>query len=178
MVYPVIGKKHQQAPHARPGHTPDDVIRLFNARGSQLSKRIPSMLFIPRILLFLSLSLAVSGERIVRFISTDGKEYYGDAILPAGTTDAAKSTSARVIHGDILGDFTVTKQVKVCTINSFVVSSPYPTQKIKKLLAPLPSERVHTVRMVGLNYVAHINETNGTIPGWLHSLSRLELQCF
>jgi 2-keto-4-pentenoate hydratase/2-oxohepta-3-ene-1,7-dioic acid hydratase in catechol pathway len=108
------------------------------------------MLFIPRILLFLSLSLAVSGERIVRFISTDGKEYYGDAILPAGTTDAAKSTSARVIHGDILGDFTVTKQVK----------------KIKKLLAPLPSERVHTVRMVGLNYVAHINETNGTIPGW------------
>ncbi|KAJ6630125.1 hypothetical protein B0H10DRAFT_1775349 [Mycena sp. CBHHK59/15] len=102
------------------------------------------------ILILLGLSLFASGQRFVRFISTDGNEYYGDAVLPANTTDAAQSTSARVIQGDILGEFTITKQVK----------------KIKKLLAPLPSERVRTVRMVGLNYVAHINETNGTIPGW------------
>ncbi|KAF8172784.1 hypothetical protein K438DRAFT_1909060 [Mycena galopus ATCC 62051] len=107
-------------------------------------------MFISRLLTFLSLFLLVSAERFVRFISTDGKEYYGDAILPANSTDAAQSTTARVIQGDILGDFTVTKEIK----------------KIKKLLAPLPSERVHTVRMVGLNYVAHINEVNSTIPGW------------
>ncbi|KAJ7779530.1 hypothetical protein B0H14DRAFT_2962275 [Mycena olivaceomarginata] len=105
-------------------------------------------MFISRLLTFLSLLLLVSAERIVRFISTDGKEYYGDAILPANTTDAAHSTTARVIQGDILGDFTVTKQIK----------------QIKKLLAPLPSERVRTVRMVGLNYVAHINEVNYPIP--------------
>jgi hypothetical protein len=70
-------------------------------------------MFVCRLLAFLSLFLLVSAERIVRFISTDGKEYYGDAILPANTTDAAKSTTARVISGDILGSFTVTKEVKV-----------------------------------------------------------------
>ncbi|KAF8887406.1 hypothetical protein BD779DRAFT_1441029 [Infundibulicybe gibba] len=100
--------------------------------------------------LLISLSLSVNSQRFVRFISSDGKEYYGDAILPSGTVDAAKSRQAHVIQGDILGDFTITKQVK----------------DIKKLLAPLPNERVRTVRCVGLNYVAHINETGQRIPDW------------
>lgn len=64
-------------------------------------------------LFLLALSLVASGQRFVRFISTDNKEYTGDAILPANTTDASKSTRARVINGDILGDFTITNQVKV-----------------------------------------------------------------
>ncbi|KAJ7889946.1 hypothetical protein B0H14DRAFT_2691372 [Mycena olivaceomarginata] len=105
-------------------------------------------MFMSRLLTFLSLLLLVSAERIVRFISTDGKEYYGDAILPANTTDAAHSTTARVIQGDILGDFTVTKQIK----------------QIKKLLAPLPSERVRTVRMVGTK--TQLTRCVATIPGW------------
>ncbi|KAK7055373.1 fumarylacetoacetate hydrolase [Favolaschia claudopus] len=107
-------------------------------------------MFLSRALALLALFSLGNSERLVRFLATDGKEYYGDAILPSGTVDAAKSTSAKVVVGDILGDFKVTNQVK----------------KIKKLLAPLPSERVRTVRMVGLNYVAHINETNSTIPQW------------
>jgi 2-keto-4-pentenoate hydratase/2-oxohepta-3-ene-1,7-dioic acid hydratase in catechol pathway len=94
------------------------------------------------------LPLAVSAQRFVRFISTDNKEYYGDAILPSGTDDASKSTRARVIKGDILNDFTITNEVKT----------------IKKLLAPLPSERVRTVRCVGFNYAAHDQEANITIP--------------
>lgn len=97
-----------------------------------------------------SLALFVNAQRFVRFISTDNREYYGDAILSGGSTDAAQSTRARVIKGDILGDFKITNQVKA----------------IKKLLAPLPSERVRTVRCVGLNYVAHINETGQVIPQW------------
>jgi 2-keto-4-pentenoate hydratase/2-oxohepta-3-ene-1,7-dioic acid hydratase in catechol pathway len=140
-------------------------------------------------LLFLvGFSLVVSAQRFVRFISDDGNEYYGDAILPANTTDAAESTSARVIQGDILGDFNITNQVKVwntCGVYA-VVHADAALQEIKTLLAPLPSERVRTVRCVGFNYVAHINEvrssrifvfrpipneklprqTNGTIPGW------------
>lgn len=59
-----------------------------------------------------ALALAANGERFVRFISDDGKEYYGDAILPAHSIDAAHSTSARVIVGDILGKYEVTKEVK------------------------------------------------------------------
>lgn len=66
-----------------------------------------------RVLLLCALSLAAEAQRFVRFISTDGKEYTGDAILPSNTTDASKSTSARLIQGDILGNFTITKQVMV-----------------------------------------------------------------
>ncbi|KAL0950440.1 hypothetical protein HGRIS_010389 [Hohenbuehelia grisea] len=100
--------------------------------------------------LIFSLSLLCSAQRFVRFISTDNQEYFGDAILPAHSFDAAHSTKARVIDGDILGDFKITNQVK----------------PIKKLLSPLPNERIRTVRCVGLNYVAHIDESNMTIPGW------------
>lgn len=45
----------------------------------------------------LSLSL-VHAQRFVRFISDDGREYTGDAILPKGSTDARFSTSAKVIE--------------------------------------------------------------------------------
>ncbi|KAF9445852.1 fumarylacetoacetate hydrolase [Macrolepiota fuliginosa MF-IS2] len=109
------------------------------------------MKLLSHLLLFLSCCLwSTSAQRFVRFISDDGKEYYGDAILPDGSTDASQSTQARLIQGDILDDFEITDQVK----------------SITKLLSPLPSERVRTVRCVGLNYVAHINETGQVIPGW------------
>ncbi|SJL05877.1 related to bifunctional 4-hydroxyphenylacetate degradation enzyme [Armillaria ostoyae] len=101
-------------------------------------------------LVLTALFLLAGGERIVRFISSDGNIYFGDAILPTNTTDAFFSTRAKVIQGDILGNFTVTREIK----------------DIKKLLAPLPSDRVRTVRMVGLNYVSHIDESNMTIPQW------------
>ncbi|PBL00897.1 hypothetical protein ARMGADRAFT_1043034 [Armillaria gallica] len=78
-------------------------------------------------LVLTALFLLAGGERIVRFISSDGNTYFGDAILPANTTDAFFSTRARVIQGDILGNFTVTREIK--------------------LLAPLPSERVRTGNM-------------------------------
>ncbi|KAG6897973.1 hypothetical protein C0992_007927 [Termitomyces sp. T32_za158] len=103
-----------------------------------------------RLLLICALSWAVEAQRFVRFISTDGQEYTGDAILPPHTTDASKSTSAKVIQGDILGEFTITDQVK----------------PIKKLLSPLPNERVRTVRCVGFNYAAHDDEAGQPIPGW------------
>ncbi|KAJ7153540.1 hypothetical protein C8R43DRAFT_1002429 [Mycena crocata] len=103
------------------------------------------------ILCLLGLTLSATAQRFVRFISTDGKEYTGDAILKANDTDAAHSTQARVITGDILTDnFRITNQVKT----------------IKTLLAPLAPERIRTVRCVGFNYVAHAEEANITIPGW------------
>lgn len=70
------------------------------------------------------LPLLVDAQRFVRFISTDNKEYYGDAILPATTVDAAQSKEARVITGDILGDFTITNQLKVCFSLRLVSSRP------------------------------------------------------
>ncbi|KAJ7222545.1 hypothetical protein GGX14DRAFT_353065 [Mycena pura] len=102
------------------------------------------------VLTLLGLALCASAQRFVRFISTDGKEYTGDAILPAGDFDAAHSKQAHVIEGDILGDFTVTNQVKT----------------IKTLLSPLPPDRTRTVRCVGFNYATHANEVNVTIPSF------------
>ena len=46
----------------------------------------------------LLLPLAVTAQRVVRFISDDGKEYTGDAILQENSTDARFSKSARVIE--------------------------------------------------------------------------------
>lgn len=97
----------------------------------------------------LSLSL-VHAQRFVRFISDDGREYTGDAILPKGSTDARFSTSAKVIEGDLLGKFTITNSVK----------------KIAQLLAPIAPEKIRTVRCVGFNYVDHDMETNITIPSF------------
>jgi len=99
-------------------------------------------------LVLCALFAAAEAQRFVRFISNDNREYTGDAILPSGTTDASKSTSARVIDGDILGNFTVTNRV----------------MPIRKLLAPLPTERVRTVRCVGFNYASHDGEADHPIP--------------
>jgi len=95
-----------------------------------------------------SLLAVATAQRFVRFISTDGLEHFGDAILPSNTTDARFAKTAKLIDGDILGNFTITNQVL----------------NIVSLLSPLPNERVRTVRCVGFNYVAHANEANVTIP--------------
>jgi hypothetical protein len=60
-----------------------------------------------------SLLATVSAQRFVRFISTDGLEHYGDAILPSNTTDSRFAKTAKLIEGDILGNFTITNQVLV-----------------------------------------------------------------
>ncbi|KAF7300265.1 Fumarylacetoacetate hydrolase domain-containing protein 2 [Mycena kentingensis (nom. inval.)] len=96
----------------------------------------------------LALALTANAQRFVRFIATDGKEYTGDAILPQGDTDASHSKQAKVITGDILGEFKITNEIRT----------------IKKLLSPLPPERTHTVRCVGFNFAPHAEEANVTIP--------------
>ncbi|KAK9315296.1 hypothetical protein V1524DRAFT_83571 [Lipomyces starkeyi] len=84
----------------------------------------------------------MSFSRLVRFISTDGKTYVGDAILPSFTYDARKATHAKVITGDVFGEYKVTNEKK----------------EIKKLLAPLAWEQIPTVRLLGLNYAKHAME--------------------
>jgi len=98
----------------------------------------------------LGLVLSATAQRFVRFIATDGQEYTGDAILPAGTTDAALTKQAKVITGDILGDFQITDEVKT----------------VKTLLSPLDPIKTRTVRCVGFNYAAHAVSANVTIPSY------------
>ncbi|KAK9470467.1 uncharacterized protein V1510DRAFT_405009 [Dipodascopsis tothii] len=81
-------------------------------------------------------------SRLVRFISTNGKTYYGDAILPSGSTDARFATHAFRIDGDVLGEHAVTAE----------------KLEIKKLLSPLAWSDIPTVRLLGLNYSKHAAE--------------------
>ncbi|KAJ7587187.1 hypothetical protein C8J56DRAFT_92749 [Mycena floridula] len=98
-------------------------------------------------LLFSLPILLAQAERFVRFISNDGKEYYGDAVLlDKANPDPLHSKTARIIKGDILGDYKVTDAVK----------------PIVKLLSPLPNDRVRTVRCLANNY----RGPNATIPLW------------
>ncbi|KAI4134921.1 MAG: hypothetical protein LQ347_001129 [Umbilicaria vellea] len=87
-------------------------------------------------------------SRLVRFLAKDGRTYYGDAILPAGVSDIAKTTRARVIKGDIFGKHDVTEQVA----------------DVRLLLAPLAREDVKTVRCLGLNYEQHAKESGMPLP--------------
>jgi hypothetical protein len=52
-------------------------------------------------------------QRLIRFLARDGRTYYGDAILPGGVSDIAKTKQARIIHGDIFGKHDVTDQIAV-----------------------------------------------------------------
>ncbi len=84
----------------------------------------------------------------MRFLSRDGRTFYGDAILPRGVTDISRAKSARIIHGDIFGKHHVTDQVA----------------DIRLLLSPLAPAHVGTVRGIGLNYADHAKETNMPEP--------------
>ncbi|KAJ0420699.1 hypothetical protein BJY00DRAFT_134379 [Aspergillus carlsbadensis] len=87
-------------------------------------------------------------SRLIRFLAKDGHVYYGDATLPAGVSDIARATKARVIEGDIFGQHRVTDQVA----------------EVKLLLAPLARKDIRTVRCLGLNYEQHAKESNLPIP--------------
>lgn len=89
-----------------------------------------------------------SFSRLIRFLAKDGRTYYGDAILPSGTTDISRASQAKIINGHIFGQYTVTDQIA----------------DIRLLLAPLAPEDVKTVRCLGLNYEKHAKESNLPIP--------------
>lgn len=52
-------------------------------------------------------------ERLIRFVASDGNTYYGDAILPSGTTDIGQTKQAKIIEGDIYESYTVTDKIVV-----------------------------------------------------------------
>ncbi|RYP90927.1 hypothetical protein DL770_002932 [Monosporascus sp. CRB-9-2] len=87
-------------------------------------------------------------SRLVRFLAKNGRVYYGDAVLPQGVTDIAKTKQARIITGDIFGKHEVTDKIA----------------DVRLLLAPLALEDVKTVRCLGLNYALHAKESKLPIP--------------
>ncbi|CAK7210870.1 hypothetical protein SBRCBS47491_000924 [Sporothrix bragantina] len=89
-----------------------------------------------------------SFSRLIRFLSKDGRIYYGDALLPRGVSDIAQATQARVVRGSIFGQHTVTDEIV----------------DVRTLLSPLAPEDVRTVRCLGLNYALHAQESKMPMP--------------
>jgi hypothetical protein len=92
--------------------------------------------------------MKVAWQRLIRFISTDGRLLRGEPILPSPDYDLGDVTEdtklqAKVISGDDIYDATGNTKV-----TDEVVT-------VKKLLGPLAQADVPVLRCVGLNYAKH-----------------------
>ena len=87
-------------------------------------------------------------QRLIRFVSTDGRTLRGEPILPfedfdLGLTTEETKLQARVISGEDIFNFTGETKV-----TDEVVT-------VKKLLGPLTPAEVPILRCIGLNYAKH-----------------------
>ncbi|RKL31243.1 hypothetical protein BFJ72_g11260 [Fusarium proliferatum] len=101
--------------------------------------------------------MKVAWQRLIRFVSTDGRLLRGEPILPTPDFDLGDTTEetklqARVIEGDDLYDTT-----GVTRVTDEVVT-------VKTLLGPLVASDVSILRCVGLNYATHIREAGRKTP--------------
>ncbi|KAH6698481.1 hypothetical protein BKA61DRAFT_497106 [Leptodontidium sp. MPI-SDFR-AT-0119] len=101
--------------------------------------------------------MPVAWNRLIRFVSTDGRTLRGEPILPSdefdlGFTSESTMLRARAISGrdifDESGETTVTNEIAT----------------VKQLLGPLTVEDIDVIRCVGLNYTNHIHETGRPKP--------------
>ncbi|EXK27058.1 hypothetical protein FOXG_04746 [Fusarium oxysporum f. sp. lycopersici 4287] len=103
------------------------------------------------------LTMKVAWQRLIRFVSTDGRLLRGEPILPSPDFDLGDTTEetklkARVIEGEDIYDTTGATRV-----TDEVVT-------VKTLLGPLVASDVPILRCVGLNYATHIREAGRKTP--------------
>ncbi|KAH7165069.1 hypothetical protein DER46DRAFT_662185 [Fusarium sp. MPI-SDFR-AT-0072] len=101
--------------------------------------------------------MKVTWQRLIRFVSTDGRLLRGEPILPTPDFDLGNTTEetklkARVIEGDDIYDTT-----GVTRVTDEVVT-------VKTLLGPFVASDVPILRCVGLNYATHIREAGRKTP--------------
>ncbi|KAF5644854.1 hypothetical protein F25303_5793 [Fusarium sp. NRRL 25303] len=101
--------------------------------------------------------MKVAWQRLIRFVSIDGRLLRGEPILPTPDFDLGDTTEetklkARVIEGDDLYDTTGATRVT----DEVVI--------VKTLLGPLVASDVSILRCVGLNYATHIREAGRKTP--------------
>ncbi|KAF5627094.1 fumarylacetoacetate hydrolase [Fusarium sp. NRRL 52700] len=101
--------------------------------------------------------MKVAWQRLIRFVSTDGRILRGEPILPTPDFDLGNATEetqlkVRVIEGDDLYDTTGA----TCVTDEVVT--------VKTLLGPLVASDVSILRCVGLNYATHIREAGRKTP--------------
>ncbi|KAJ9612956.1 hypothetical protein H2200_002897 [Cladophialophora chaetospira] len=99
--------------------------------------------------------VTVPWSRLIRFVSAEDNEiYFGDAVVPdddfdIGLPENLPSLKARIIKGDALSS--------TCTVTDKTV-------QVKKLLGPLTTKMVPSIRCIGGNYLSHLRELGVTPP--------------
>lgn len=100
-------------------------------------------------------------QRLIRFVSTDGRILRGEPIMPSpdydlGFVKEEDQLKVKVLDGDDIYD-----GASVKLTNEIVT--------VKKLLGPLTSKEVPILRCVGLNYTKHsesICHSSGSYQRW------------
>lgn len=92
--------------------------------------------------------MGIAWERMIRFVSTDGRILKGEPILPhadfdLGTVTKETKLQAKIIEGDDIYD--VSGKTKV---TDEIV-------QVEKVLSPLAQDDVDILRCVGLNFAKH-----------------------
>jgi hypothetical protein len=91
--------------------------------------------------------IQVPWSRLIRFVSDDGKVHFGDANVPSGTDigsaeyQKAGKLTAKLLEGDPLSPD--------CRVLHNTILP------VVKLLGPLPSSMIPSIRCIGLNYKGH-----------------------
>lgn len=91
-----------------------------------------------------SMVAANTWSRLIRFLSSDNKIYYGDA---GSSSNVNLVKKARVLEGNPFGDYRLTDEKPVI-----------------KLLAPLDWQDIRTIRCLGLNFFKHAAESGAKPP--------------
>ena len=101
--------------------------------------------------------MKLAWERLIRFISTDGRTLRGEPILPSPEFDLGEVAESEGLQAKVISGDDIYSTTESCIVTDEVVT-------VKTVLGPLSQSDVPILRCVGLNYAKHIREAKRTPP--------------
>lgn len=90
----------------------------------------------------------VAWQRLIRFVSTDGRVLRGEPLLPHPEFDLGNTTEETKLQAKVIIGIDLYDTTGATKVTDEVVT-------VKELLGPLAPEDVPILRCVGLNYAKH-----------------------
>ncbi|KAF2501399.1 hypothetical protein BU16DRAFT_522373 [Lophium mytilinum] len=101
--------------------------------------------------------MKVVWERLIRFVTTDGRVLRGDPILPSPDFDLGNTTEETKLQAHVIAGSDPYDTTGYTRVTDEVVT-------VKQLLGPLAQDDVDILRCIGLNYAKHIKEAGRSPP--------------
>lgn len=92
--------------------------------------------------------MKVIWDRLIRFISIDGRVLYGEPILPTNAIDLGQLTDETELSATVVAKDDIFSETETEGSRKEIV-------RVAKLLGPLAASDVPILRCVGLNYAKH-----------------------